>query len=165
MDLLDILLAKKLTAAEIGGGTGTGGAGLPEGGKEGSLLAQGANGPIWIDLEDLPFSTDEETAQLPANKIMGVDGGYGLVATDKTLAEVIAEKQLGLYTCLIKEEGKELQGLCNITFENTGWAFVFDAENRCYSQTIISGVTSGWKKIGNELEDDEEVIFNGGNAV
>ena len=164
MDLLEILLAKKLTTAEIGTGGG-GGSGLPENGEEGSLLAQGSNGPVWIKLNDLPFSTKEETAQLPANNIMDADGGYGLVAVEQSLTDIIMAKEKGLYTCLIQEKGKELQGLCSITSEGSGWAFVFDAEGKCYSQIIISGIASGWKQIGNEIEEDEEILFNGGNAV
>ena len=162
MDLLDILLAKKLTTAEVGTGGG-GGSGLPENGEEGSLLAQGSNGPVWIKLSDLPFSTKEETAQLPANNIMDSDGGYGLVAVEQSLTDIIAKKEKGLYTCLIQEKGKELQGLCNITSEGSGWAFAFDTEGKCYSQTIVSGIASGWKQVGIELED-EDLVFIGGNA-
>lgn len=165
MDLLDILLARKLSAGDFENSGGAGSPSFPSGGKEGSLLAQGANGPVWIDLEDLPFSTEEETAKFPANNIMGADGSYGLVATEQSLAEVVATKEIGLYTCLVKEENKELQGLCNITSEGSGWAFAFDAEGKCYSQTIVSGIASGWKQIGNEIEEDEEILFNGGNAV
>ena len=163
MDLLDILLAKKLTASQIGGGTGDG-SGLPEGGAEGSLLAQGANGPIWISLGDLPFSTKEETAQLPANNIMGENGDYGLVATDKPLVDVVAEKGLGLYTCLVQEEDKELRGLCGVTGENSAWALCFDDESHCYYQIVAYGIGSGWRQLSADIQDDEEIIFNGGGA-
>ena len=61
MDLLDMLLARKLSLEgfENEGGT-DGSSSLPSGGKEGSLLTKGKYGPAWTELKDLPIITEEE---------------------------------------------------------------------------------------------------------
>ena len=83
---------------------------------------------------------------------MNEEGSFNLIIDEQPLADIIMTKKNGLYTCLIKKDGEELQGLCHITSEGNCWALVFDEEGKCYSQIVISGTSPGWIRLGAVLE-------------
>lgn len=135
MDLLDILLARKMALADIGKIEG----GVPIGGEEGYILAQGADGPVWID----PTTLKSDSISIVAGSLL----------------EVFEGQEAGLYTCQIEEK----VGICSIMGEQTGWCIVFDDAGECYTQFCVSGVEMGWKQLA-EKEDDSDIIFNAGGA-
>ena len=136
------------------------------------------------ELEDLSKAIDDldsrEASRL-TNNILSNTETYAITVSSteiRSLVDILAEKGNGMYTCRLNvgytdspNVEKTFRGLCMVdstaTVDNksvcSGWIFMIDTDNHCYSRIIISGIGTSWNQLDkqhniNEI-DPATVIF------